>query len=86
MPWQDVPREGRRRMKSIIERAVELASSGSYSTVSAIREQLMRENFPHVDANISGALTRRQLTAPIAAARANRNPGSTDTKPEGNEA
>ena len=73
-------------MKNIIERAVELASSGSYSSVSDICKQLTRENYAYAEAHLGGALTRRQLTARISSARAERNLGTTDTKLEGNDA
>lgn len=71
-------------MKSAIERAAELASSGSYSSVGAIREQLVREGYTHVDAHIGGSLSRRQLSARIKAARAKPEPISTNI--EGNDA
>ena len=53
---------------SVIERAIDLARSGNYGTVSAVRDVLKRERYESVDAHISGSLSR-QLTALCRASR-----------------
>lgn len=51
-----------------LERAFELARSGSYATLSAIRVQLKKERFVLVQEHLEGASIRKQLIALIQAA------------------
>lgn len=52
---------------TILERAFELAESGDYATLAAIRIQLNKEHFPQVQEHLEGASSRKQLTALIRA-------------------
>jgi hypothetical protein len=50
--------------KSIIERAYELAESGSFDTVDDVSKQLIKEGFEGVHSHLSSAPTlRKQLAA-----------------------
>lgn len=51
--------------QNTIMRAFELAESGSYGTVEAIRQQLRTEQHSHVDTHLSGAGIKKQLQAII---------------------
>lgn len=53
----------------ILERAFELAQSGAYDRVTAIRLQLAREGFDAVSAHTSGAALTKQLRSMCRAAR-----------------
>ena len=53
------------------ERAAELARSGRFDRIEQLRNRLRAERYEQVDAHLSGALTRRQLRADMAAARKN---------------
>ena len=61
--------------KFIIERAFELAESGEYRGIEAIRRQLLNEDYDQVDLHLAGAFTRRQLLDILVAARERRAPG-----------
>lgn len=52
-----------------IERAFQLARSGSVTSLNEIRLQLKREQFSNVHEHMEGASIRRQLIAIIQAAR-----------------
>jgi hypothetical protein len=47
--------------KSLIERAIELARSGSYDRVDQIERQLNAEGYAHVAQHLDGPSLRRQL-------------------------
>ncbi|AYJ84656.1 hypothetical protein D3Y57_00700 (plasmid) [Sphingomonas paeninsulae] len=51
-----------------VERAFELAKSGSFSSIEDLREQLIAENFDNVHGHLVGSL-RRQLIVLIAKSR-----------------
>jgi hypothetical protein len=53
----------------IMERAFELARSGSCRTLSDIRQRLAAEKYEGVDANLAGPSIRRQLYALMKAAQ-----------------
>ncbi len=46
---------------TVIERAFELARSGTYPNVSQVMQRLKGEGFDSVDSQISGASIRKQL-------------------------
>lgn len=46
-----------------VERAFELARSGTCKTILEIRSQLKRERYGSVDSHLEGPVLRRQLTA-----------------------
>ena len=54
----------------IVERAFEIARSGTCRTVREVRNALKREHYSvcEIEAHLSGTLTKRQLKALIAAA------------------
>jgi hypothetical protein len=54
---------------SVIERAIDLARSGNYNNVAAVRDVLKRERYDSVEAHISGSLSR-QVTELCRASRA----------------
>lgn len=49
--------------RNTVERAFELASSGRFGSLEAIRCQLLGEGYPSVHAHLRGLATRRQLKA-----------------------
>ncbi len=53
----------------ILERAFELAQSGAFENITAIRLQLAREGFAAVSSQMSGLALTRQLRAMCHAAR-----------------
>lgn len=53
-----------------VERAFELARSGTCTNVSEIRAALEKEGFPDIVGHLGGLGTRRQLSAAIKAASA----------------
>jgi hypothetical protein len=55
-------------MLGTIERAFELAKSGSCQDLGEIRRRLAREGFDDVQEHLSGAEIKRQLVATIKAA------------------
>ncbi|MGN6278937.1 MAG: hypothetical protein ACTHM8_09475 [Sphingomonas sp.] len=55
--------------RTTIERAIELAKSGSCATINDIRKALRAERFDAVDANLSGHFTKHQLNGLINEAR-----------------
>ncbi len=55
---------------STLERAFELARSGSCRSVEDVRKRLVAEKYELVDAHLSGPLIRRQLRKACRAARA----------------
>lgn len=57
--------------QSTLERAFDLAASGSCRTVSDIRVQLKKEQRDSVDAHLAGSLIQRQLKTRLQAADAN---------------
>lgn len=59
---------------STVERAYELARSGTCANVDAIRAQLKRERFEAVDGHLNGMSIRRDLRALCAAATAENLP------------
>ena len=52
---------GQMRSPTTLERAFDLARSGSYATVNDIRMQLRAERYDQVDAHLSGPSIARQL-------------------------
>lgn len=54
---------------TVLERAFELARSGNYATLAAIRTQLKKERFNFVQEHLEGGSIRKQLTALIQAAK-----------------
>lgn len=52
---------------STIERAIQLARSGSCHSVDDIRQQLTREGYDSVDNHLQGMTIKKQLTAALAA-------------------
>ena len=54
---------------SIIERAFQIASSGSCAVVQDVRDQLAREDYPTVDGFIRGTSLLRQLQYLITSSR-----------------
>ena len=52
-------------MKNTVERAYELARSGSCSTVKDIARQLMKEQYEGIHAHLSGDVLKKQLKALI---------------------
>ena len=52
-------------MKNTVERAYELARSGSYSNVKDIERQLMKEQYEGIHAHLSGDMLKKQLKALI---------------------
>jgi len=59
---------------STVERAFELARSGSCGTVDDIRRVLTAERYPSVQAHLAGPSIRRALLALCKAARAANDP------------
>jgi len=59
---------------STVERAYELARSGSCGTVDDIRRALTAERYPSVQAHLAGPSIRRALLALCKAARAGSDP------------
>lgn len=53
---------------TILERAFELAKSGEYPSLAAIRAQLKKEHFALVHEHLEGSSIRKQLTRLIRAA------------------
>lgn len=66
--------------KSTLERAFELARSGSYTGVAEISRRLTTEGYPGVHAHLSGSAIKSQLLAICTAARANRSEVSISLK------
>lgn len=60
-------------MSNTVERAYELARSGSYSNLKDVERQLMKEQHDGVHAHLSGDMIRKQLTKLIRATRNNNN-------------
>ena len=56
--------------ENTVERAFQLARSGEFRDVGAIRAQLLREQHELVDNHLAGRLIRRQLSGLCSAARA----------------
>ncbi len=57
-------------MHSTVERAFELARSGTFANVYEISRQLKREGYDRVAAHLSGSEIKRQLLAVIKASSA----------------
>jgi hypothetical protein len=53
----------------LVERAYQLARSGEYATISAIKAQLKIEHYVHVDRHMQGAAILRDLRRLCASAR-----------------
>ena len=60
---------GRMTAQTTLERAFELARSGSCASVNDIRRQLKAERYDQVEAHLSGSSISRQLRALCAEAR-----------------
>ena len=54
---------------TIIERAYELARSGSWATIGAIKQKLQSEGYSEIDAYLDGPQLRAALRALIADAQ-----------------
>jgi len=54
--------------RSVLERAFEIARSGTCQGLSALRRQLRAEGYDHIESHLSGLGLRRQLTDLIEAA------------------
>lgn len=66
---------------STVERAFELARSGSCNTATEIAAELKRDNYEAVDAHLAGSSIRRSLKKHCDAAKeANRLPESTPVR------
>jgi hypothetical protein len=63
--------------KTIIERALELARSGSCRTIREIRRQLVREDYDDVDAHLHGAVIRQDIMRAVGEAAAAGRGGET---------
>jgi hypothetical protein len=48
-------------MKTTVERAYELAKSGSYQTLEDIRRQLQKEQHEGIHAHLQGSVLKKQL-------------------------
>ncbi|MBB5714185.1 hypothetical protein [Sphingomonas aerophila] len=55
---------------STVERAVELAKSGSCATIADIRKALTREKYDGVNQHLNGAALKKQLVALMAERKA----------------
>jgi hypothetical protein len=55
---------------TILERAFDLAGSGSCRTISDLEKQLKREGYSQVAAHLSGLSIRRQLRSLLAGSHA----------------
>ena len=56
-------------MKGTIERAYELAKSGSYATVKDVERQLQREQYEAIHAHLQSSMLKKQLKALIQGSR-----------------